>query len=156
MVWTRTSEHIRSFEDTSILLICTCYWTDSLPLVAISAVFNMSITPVLSQYISWTLRHTPNKIPLATGRVFLTMMTVNCAGFKALHQIAYHWNDFFKTEARYLDLKRMKSSKSFMWIWKESPYTEISDQVRYILVNFLLPFIWHGRGGQAAAHYSDG
>ena len=38
----RTSEHIRSFEDTPILLTCTCYWTDSLPLAAISAVFLLS------------------------------------------------------------------------------------------------------------------
>ena len=38
----RTSEHIRSFEDTPILLTCTCYWADSLPLATISAVFLLS------------------------------------------------------------------------------------------------------------------
>ena len=37
-----TSEHIRSFEDTPILLTCTCYWADSLPLATISAVFLLS------------------------------------------------------------------------------------------------------------------
>ena len=38
----RNSEHIRSFEDTPILLTCACYWADSLPLAAISAVFLLS------------------------------------------------------------------------------------------------------------------
>ena len=36
------SEHIRSIEDTPILLTCTFYWADSLPLVVISAVFLLS------------------------------------------------------------------------------------------------------------------
>ena len=35
----RTSELIWSFENTPILLTCTCYWAESLPLAAISAVF---------------------------------------------------------------------------------------------------------------------
>ena len=38
----RTSEHIRSFENTSIIPTCTCYWADSLPLAEISAVFLLS------------------------------------------------------------------------------------------------------------------
>ena len=38
----KTSGHIRSFEDTPILLTCTCYLADSLPLAAISAVFLLS------------------------------------------------------------------------------------------------------------------
>ena len=38
----RTSEHIRSFEDTPILLTCTCYWANLLSLAAILAVFLLS------------------------------------------------------------------------------------------------------------------
>ena len=38
----RTSEHIRSFEDTPIFLAFTYYLADSLPLVAISAVSLLS------------------------------------------------------------------------------------------------------------------
>ena len=39
-VTSRTSEHVRSFDDNSISLICTCYWADLLPLTVISAVSN--------------------------------------------------------------------------------------------------------------------
>ena len=42
----RTSEHIRSFENNPIILTCTCYWADSLPLAGISAVFLLSGPPV--------------------------------------------------------------------------------------------------------------
>ena len=35
----KTSEHIRSFEHSPILLVCTCYLDDLLPLTVISAVF---------------------------------------------------------------------------------------------------------------------
>ena len=46
----RASEHIRSFENTPIILTCTCYWADSLPLTGISAVFLLS-GPVVSHFI---------------------------------------------------------------------------------------------------------
>ena len=49
----RTSEHIGSFEDTPISLTCICYWANSLPLVAISAVFLLS-SPICQV---WRIQH---------------------------------------------------------------------------------------------------
>ena len=49
----RTSEHIRSFENTPIILTCTCYWADSLPLAEISAIIRSTLSAILFTAMSY-------------------------------------------------------------------------------------------------------